>query len=202
MRYRQAILVAAALSALCSCRERGADKPAPDAPAAPAPRDRLVFADSLRVDEDTVNQFVEDAMRTCVGGAYEPFRLLWSAQYEPVDRAHFEKHWQSIEEIEVLALVKDPEAGRNRYALCADVIFNPAELPPDHELRDDPRCRVVLLIVREENRWRLARASKPVREWLLEQVDRRAGEPPPSENATRNIPSTTPSDAQSPTEGG
>lgn len=202
MRFRRVILIAATWTALCSCRERGAEQPAPVEPAAPAPRDRLVFRDSLKVDDDSVNQFVEDAMHTCVGGAYEPFRLLWSAQYDPVDRAHFEKHWQSIEEIEVLALVKDPEADSNRYALCADVILDPAELPPDHELRDNPRRRVALLIVREENRWRLAQASKPVRAWLFEQVDRRAGESLPSEPAARDIPSSTRPDAPGSVEGG
>jgi hypothetical protein len=181
MKTRGSILFLAALIALCGCRERDTATPESVEVASPPARDRLVFSESLRVDDDTVNQFVSDAMHTCVGGAYEPFRLLWSAQYEPVDRAHFEKHWQSIDEIDVLALEKDPEPESRRYALCADVIFDPGRLPPNHELRDNPRRRIVLLIVREENRWRLARASKPVRKWLLTQVAARLGEPAPAE---------------------
>lgn len=165
-----------------ACRESNPADVAPTANASTAPPPkRLVFPDALRVEDDSVNRFVEEAMEICVGGDYEPFRLLWSVEYEPIDRAHFEKHWQSIQRIDVLALEGDPDPDARRYALCADVVFDPDALPPDHELQNDPRRRVVLLIIHEQDRWRLTRASKPVRQWLLQKVAESRGEPPPSE---------------------
>ena len=82
------------------------------------PADIVVFPDELRVSDDTVNAFVENAMRLCAAGDYEAFRLLWSDRSDPLPRDEFEQGWQAVETIRVRALnpvilQSDNEASRD-----------------------------------------------------------------------------------------
>jgi len=145
--------------------ERQEEKTAAGKPVTPV-RDVLIFPDSLRVQDESVNEFLSDAMRACISGDYEVFRLLWSAQYDPVTRDQFESAWRAVEKITIAALERD--AQNDSYAVFARVTFDPDQLPRKHELHNDPRRDVVLLIIREHDDWRLARAPKPVRKYFVE----------------------------------
>ena len=50
----------------------------------------LVFPDDLHTTDDSINQFVKRAMRTCAAGEYPPFRLLWSVREEPLPRDEYD----------------------------------------------------------------------------------------------------------------
>lgn len=173
--------------ALPSCDEPAAPAPTPSQVPVQAKRSEvLLFAPALRADDEAVNAFVETAMKTSVGGDYDAFRLLWSETREPLSRSEFEKGWEAVREIEVLALervrvelskpARDGEvpssAGSeliDAYALLAEV-----RLDPDHSAgRKEPFRDVVLLLVEEEGAWKLSPAPKAVRTWIRE----KAGKP-------------------------
>lgn len=142
--------------------------------------DFLVFPDNLRAEDETVNDFVTDAMTVCASGDYEAFRLLWSVKQDPLPREEFKRGWQAVESIRIRAVervqltssqtdAETPTAGihNDAYVVLADVQLN-----PDHPAgQREPRREVVLLIRRENERWWLARAPKQVRAWVRKQVD-------------------------------
>lgn len=186
-----------ACAALASCDERAEPTPPPSqTPVHAKPSEVLLFAPPLRADDEAVNAFVEKAMRTSVGGDYDAFRLLWSETREPLSRSEFEKGWEAVREIEVLALERvrveltnpsredntaAPPDGRliDAYALLAEVRLN-----PDHSAgRKEPKRDVVLLLVEEEGAWKLSPAPKPVREWIR----KKAGKPEIDPNAGKAV---------------
>lgn len=135
------------------------------------PHNVLVFPKELHVSDAAVNAFVTTALTTSASGDYESFRLLWSARETPLPRAEFDEGWQAVDAIEVRALEEvtldaDPGAGRaapeSVYALLADVTLNPNHRAAQKE----PTRHVVLMLTHENNQWRLAKAPKPMREWI------------------------------------
>ena len=145
----------------------------------------LIFPDDLRVADPTVNDFVTKAMNTCAAGEYEAFRLLWSVREDPLPREEFEQGWHAVQIIQVRALEKvmldaDPTAGRTEpetvYALLAEV-----SLDPTHKVgQKEPQRHVVLMLTREHEQWRLAKAPKPMREWVKDKMAAALGESAPS----------------------
>ncbi|UCE58541.1 MAG: hypothetical protein JSU63_13985 [Phycisphaerales bacterium] len=139
--------------------------------------DLLVFPDELYVDDASVNDFVTRAMDACATGEYEAFRLLWTARQDPLPRDEFEKGWQAVERIHIraleqVALASDAAGGdsetRVGYAIFAQVQLDPTRLRGQTDAHRD----VVLAIVQEHGDWRLARAPKAMREWIMEKVMR------------------------------
>ena len=136
--------------------------------------DVLIFPDDLRVEDPAVNDYVRLAMTTCAGGDYELFRLMWSAREEVLPRDEYEQGWQAVREIRLTRLEKvmlapNEKQGRTTaqtvYALLADV-----SLDPEHPAaRNEPNRQVALMIVREHDDWKLARAPRTMREWLRNQ---------------------------------
>jgi len=135
----------------------------------------LVFPDEMRVSDASINEFVTKAMTVCATGDYEAFRLLWSAREDPLPRSDFEQGWHAVRGIEVRALQKamleaDPSVGRENkervYVLLVDVTFDPAQKPGQNE----PLRHVVLMVVSENDDWRLAKAPKAMREWVKNKV--------------------------------
>jgi len=153
----------------------------------PLSRDILIFPEARKSDDPTVNEFVSRAMSVCGEGNYDEFRLLWSVRQDPLPRDQFEEGWQAVQEIHILALEKamlaaDAEQAVAKpqpvYALLAEV-----KLDPEHRAaRDRPKREVVLMLVREQNAWRLADAPKPMREWIRQRVALVA----PSDNGDSN----------------
>ena len=160
----------ALLAGACLCLSGGCERDpggrGDDGPIQPEDPGILVFPDALRAADQSVNAFVKEAMRVCMSGRYESFRLVWSARYDPITREQFEGGWRAVEKITVLALERDEE--HDSYAVYAKVTFNPDELPAEHKLRVAPFRDVVLLIIREQEDWKLTNAPNPVRAYMIE----------------------------------
>lgn len=141
----------------------------------------LIFPDALKVEDESVNEFLTHAMAVCSQGDYSAFRLLWSAREEPLPRDEFRRGWSAVQSIRILHLqpvklprsseAEDEESLELVYAACADVQLDAEQLGRQH----DPDRRVVLLIVREQDSWRLANPPRELRDWVRGQVDQRGG---------------------------
>ncbi len=139
--------------------------------------DFLVFPDELRVEDESVNAFVHKVMHTCASGAYDAFRLLWSAREEPLPRDEFQQGWQAVKGIRIRALKKLKLAGEPAsgpagteqvvYAIDALVEFEPTYQA--RRLQEDRE--VIMMFIREHHAWRLARAPKAVRTWIRKQQE-------------------------------
>jgi len=136
---------------------------------------RLVFPEKVQVEDASVNRFVADVMSLCAQGDYDAFRLRWSAREEPPPRHEFTRGWDALEEIEVLALQKaaferDKKASSNEpetiYVLLAEVRLDPQQ----PAARENSRRSIVLMMVREFEEWRLAKAPGPMRDWIKNQA--------------------------------
>ena len=155
--------------ALVGCKR---EEPPEIQPPPPAPKGAvLLFPAESRVADPEVNAFVTRAMEACSSDDYESCRLLWSATTEPISREQFERGWRAVEEIRILGVraLPTPE-GDTVYAIHAYVALDAANLPRDRE----PSRRVVLVGVQELGEWRIARAPKRVREWMVAQVEAKA----------------------------
>lgn len=138
---------------------------------APPPREVLIFPSKMYVEDQSLNQFVIEAMQTCITGEYDAFRLLWSAREEPMARGEFDKGWKAIEEIRILALEKvrlAPDKDKISqspelvYALYANVKLNADLISPQQK----PEREAISMIVQEQGKWRMAKAPKKMRHWL------------------------------------
>ncbi len=153
------------------------------------------FPQELRVDDESVNAFVERALVGVAAGEYEPYRLLWSMKDEPLSRADYERRWHGVTDIQLRALRRiilttgkpsllggdGQPAGDASYALLADFSFDlpdrvglptPARrgLQVDASAQREPLLGVVWIIAKEHDNWRLAKPPKAVKRWLREQV--------------------------------
>jgi hypothetical protein len=176
--YHRVILIALAVFAGLALR---CDDRAPT-PEAAASKDRsktvsvLDFPTHMRVEDPSVNDFVGRAMAVAAAGEYEPFRLLWTARHEPMSRDQYEEGWQATRQIRVRALEpaflvpkedsNTPGENEKVYLILAEV-----RLDPKHPAaRREPKREAVLMIVREQGRWRLAQPLEPMRDWIREKV--------------------------------
>ncbi|UCC31830.1 MAG: hypothetical protein JSU86_06045 [Phycisphaerales bacterium] len=139
------------------------------------PPELLVFPSDLRTEDDSVNAFVKHAMTQCASGHYDKFRLLWSAREDPLPRSEYQQGWQAVQEIRIRALQKamlsaDPAHGREEdetvYVIVANVSLDPTHRAGQREANRE----VALMLVREHDSWRLARAPKKMRAWIKERV--------------------------------
>lgn len=174
-RFTCVVALAISTGAIIPACRRDVDE-TPNANSPPAVKkkqpDLLVFPDELRIEDDSVNGFVERAMRECASGDYARFRLLWATREEPLARGDYEQGWQAVQEIRIRLLrqielvAEEAKPAERAYAVAADV-----SLDPDHPAGvKEPNRRVVLLAVREKDEWRLATAPRPVRAWVETQL--------------------------------
>ena len=151
------VLAVSAAVGLGGC-ERESGQPAEPPPK--ADESPIDFPPAVQSDDPTVNQFVRQITETCVRGDYEEFRLLWSVREDPFPRQEFERGWKALEKVRVLAVQKRKTLeGQDLYYIHTRV-----------ELDDsvpEPARDVVLLIVRENDRWRLAKAPAHLRKKVL-----------------------------------
>ena len=164
-----------------SCRraEDQADNESDRPPETPTPKSVLVFPETLKVADDSVNRSLHHAMTVSMSGDYDAFRLLWSAREDPLPRDEFEKGFGAVEEIRIEALEKVMLAGGAQatggqatgaeavYAAYATIRLDPAE----NLGQSEPERQVVLMLVKEHDNWRLARAPKQMRAWLKDKVE-------------------------------
>lgn len=171
-----AALIAMPASA-CRRSTQDASAEAPDVAegAASAKPQVLFFAKALRVEDDSVNQFVERFVKVAVSGDYDKLRLLWTPRVEPMSKADFEESWHDVRRVTIRLLtqvflggasVGSPDLPKAGFAMVADIQFDPASVP-----RGGERGRqVALTMLREDGEWRLAAAPKGLRNWMNEQI--------------------------------
>ncbi len=171
----------------CSREEHKPGAPKAATEVNPRPVAQLVFPNTLEAEDASVNAFVRQAMNTCASRDYDAFRLLWSAREDPMSREEFEESWNAVRDIRVRALERarvaagdSAASGResanpNRaasepqlvYVIHAEVALDPAHPAAQRS----PEREVVLMLVREHDRWRLARAPKPMRAWIRKKAE-------------------------------
>lgn len=123
------------------------------------------FPESLRTQDLTVNAFVEEVIQTCVHRDYEAFRLLWRVEEEPMSQQEFLRGWEAAEEVRIVQLQQwQTKKGELFYAARGLVKLNPNEVPK-------PELNVVLMIVQENGRWRLAKAPRLLDRKMQERAD-------------------------------
>ncbi len=169
-----------------NCREQEkAPATPPTKPATDQATTELIFPETLRVADESVNIFVRTALSQCASGNYEAFRALWSAKQDPISRAEFDEGWQAVHRIEVRGLQKvllasdqDAAASEPVFVLLVEVALDPAQRAGKRA----PLREIVMMLVREYDQWRLASAPKAMREWIKQQ-----------DAAPANNPAVTPS---------
>jgi len=172
------LLALVALTIIQACRraeDRADDEINPKSEKPAARQSVFVFPEELHVADKAVNEFLREAMTISTSGDYNAFRLLWSAREEPMPRDEFEHGWSAVQEIRIRAFEKahlaagpssngdDPEAV---YAFYAEVRLDPTHLVGQRK----PERQIILMLVREHDQWRLARAPQSMRTWLKEKV--------------------------------
>jgi len=149
-----------------------------ESPAPPSMSATVSFPSELQVDDSAVNGFVQVTLAKCITGQYEALRSVWTARESPISREEFEKGWHAAKEIRVRALEKvkiavdetkadSAEPPQKAYALVVDLSLDPEQQIGQRK----PERQVVLLLTRESENWRLARAPKNMREWVKKKLD-------------------------------
>lgn len=136
----------------------------------------------MQAAESSVNDFVSRALAECAGGKYESFRALWSAKEEPLPREEFEKGWHAAKEIRVRALEKvlfdrgsdaptQPASAQKPAPETVYALYIEVSLDPEQQVgQKKPERHAVLMVVEEQNEWRLAPAPKQMREWIKKKL--------------------------------
>lgn len=142
------------------------EESAPEAPP-PAPESSVVvdFPEELQAKDRTVSALIREVIDTCVAGDYEHFRLLWSAKEDPFPRDAFERGWRAVRRVRIL----DVQPFRRRVE--NDLVFGVHAYVELDESVPERSPDVVLLIVKEAERWRLAEAPPALRERFLGSPD-------------------------------
>lgn len=152
------VVVIATAAGLIGCERKteSANKP----PEVATEVSLIDFPPEVQADDPAVNQFAREIIETCAGGDYERFRLLWTVKEDPFPRRQFERGWKALKKVRVLALqkMKTPQ-GEYLYYIHARVELD--------ESMPEPTREVVLLMIKENDRWRLASAPAHLRKKVL-----------------------------------
>ena len=117
---RCALLCMTAAAAGCNSNDDNQDSTPTTIEQEAKAKDLLVFPDDLHTTDDSINQFVKRAMRTCAAGEYPPFRLLWSVREEPLPRDEYDTGWQAVQEVRIRLLEQVRLAGKKALPPTAD----------------------------------------------------------------------------------
>lgn len=164
-----AAYVALATLVLGAC-ERQPQAPIPPK-ASPSAKSVIEFPADVEADDPAVNAFVREVIGTCVTGDYERFRLLWNVHEDPFPRGEFERAWKAVRKVRIIVVQKmrNPPEGGAYEGTYLYYVHGRVELDPSVP---EPNRDVLLLIIREGEQWRLARAPKNLRTRVLgEQAD-------------------------------
>jgi hypothetical protein len=123
----------------------------------------IEFPASARVEDDSVNQFIEDLLKHCRDGDYGLYRLAVSTRYEPLSREQFQRAWYAVKTVRIRDIIKvyDPATHpidpsnphfRDEYRHPIYCVHATIELREDHHR---PVREVIVLIVRENDEWKL-----------------------------------------------
>ncbi len=140
------------------------------------------WAAGARCANESVNEFVADAVHACATGDYEKYRLLWRYDHRPTSRKVFERRWQSVQRVEIKAIrrvvfryadgtIRSPDPRSPELPVYMFHVF--VEVKPEvrekisrsNDQGDDRD--LVLLIVQEEGAWQLMPAPDRIRDSVL-----------------------------------
>ncbi len=155
------------------------DKKTPVQPSpTPSIENVVNFPPEVRAEDESVNEFLLETITTCLEKDYEAFRLLWSARDEPMTEEEFKRGWQANPKVTVKAIQKMRSSeGEIVYGIRALVELDPNKVP-------EPQRDVVLLFVKEQGKWRLARPPRSLAKVMK-------GEESPSPSPEAEAPETT-----------
>jgi hypothetical protein len=149
------------------------------------------FPSNVEPEDPTVSAFVRGVIDTCIAGDYNAFRLLWSIKEDPFPRDAFQRGWRAVRRVQIVRIEKFRRRAENDivYGVHAHVIVDPAVRKPDRD--------VVLLIVREDDQWRLIRAPGALRRRFLgpDEGPDEAADDPGTELTTTTQPTSQPGHA-------
>ena len=119
------------------------------------PEVAVIFPKDLQqILDDEARQVVRQLIDACVQGDYDQFRLMWTISQDPYPRNAFEKGWKAVQEVQILNVVKRRRpAGDAPYeivfGIAAHVALDPSIPEPERD--------IVLLLIPENNTWKIAR---------------------------------------------
>ncbi|HNO76881.1 MAG TPA: hypothetical protein PKN33_02385 [Phycisphaerae bacterium] len=151
------------------CKKGDADDETSQLPTPPpkaAERELVSFPPDFKCDDPAVPEFLKSAVKACVDQDYELFRSMWSAREEPISEKEFIRAWQANPRFKLTEMqqMKTPE-GEIVYAIRAHVSLDPNEVP-------EPERDVVLLIVNEQDKWRLCKAPRKLAKMMKGEQDK------------------------------
>ena len=142
---------------IAGCGKEGMDQPSPQ-PSPTPDASRVVIPESVRADDPSVNDFIAQIIATCVAEDYEAFRLLWSAREKPISEKEFRRGWRATQSVTILNILK---RRRREEGDIVYVVHGKMQLDPGANIAA-PQRELVLLLVKEQERWHIASAPRSV----------------------------------------
>src|SRR5205814_8947672 len=118
-----------------------------------AKRPVVYFPSDIRakIDDISLNKFVEDTLTICASGDYDRFRQLFGPSYTPPDKSDFDKIWYNVKNVQVVSVHADAKEPPDYYVHAWVDLRQP---DAHHRTRRD----AIVAVVKQEGRWRLFRA--------------------------------------------
>lgn len=113
-----------------------------------APRPQIVFPADVRLEDPTLNAFIERVLQICYAGDYDGFRQLFGTAYQPTTESDFRRVWHGVKRIEVMRIYMGP-GKEPRYFVLAKVHLR----EPDNKGREERDIRV--MVFKEGSDWRV-----------------------------------------------
>ena len=105
VQFAVSVFLVATLGNLCGCRkEEVLNESVVKKTESTDKLAELRFPPELYSKDSGVNEVLREAMAACAAKDYERFRLLWSAQENPIPREAFEESWRAVRWIQIQAL--------------------------------------------------------------------------------------------------
>ncbi len=144
----------------------GCEKKKTESPVAQDHAGRVIFPRQIEVEDESVNQFVREAMKTCFAGEYPAFRDLWADGGSSFSADKYERGWKRADQISIKRLKPVQFAPSVEDALDEDgslkttlIYYIVAEVRLSAEIHN-PNREVVLWIIPEDGGWRFRHPPK------------------------------------------
>ncbi len=124
----------------------------------------ILFPDTVRTTDASLNQFIDNLLRACVEGEYGLYRLAVGSQYEPLNRRNFERAWHAVKEVRLRKIERvhepttrqiDPARTDIRPELKGTIYCAHATITLREDRKNKPVREVVVLIIQEDGQWKL-----------------------------------------------
>lgn len=129
----------------------------------------LIFPAAVRTEDASVNTFIDNLLSACAKGQYGLYRLAVASQYDPMAQRHFERAWHAVKQVEIRGVecIYTPPAAE-KLAQRPDLreelrhpIYSVHATITLREGFDRPTRELVVLIVKENDEWKLGPPASP-----------------------------------------